>query len=112
VASTPPAAAARVVYINAREVAEVCGMTVHHLHTQHRPAHWGVPREWRFNGRDVLYNLSVIPELADQLEQDGVAKAPLRLLAWWFNRTAGEVVGATSPSRPVAEPWYKKGSFE
>ncbi len=111
-ASTPPAAAACVVsYVNAEEVAKVCRLTAYKLH-EYKPAHWGVPRDWKFYGRSTLYNVAALPELADELAERGQVDAAAALCSWWRIRQ-NDSPPAPRPAAPAALPlWFQKGQFE
>ncbi len=120
-ASTPPAEAARFEYVNAADVAEVCGLSAHALHTRYLPTDWGVPREWRFCGTQTLYRLSALPELADELADAGLVTEAERLRQWWLMRSSQAqletistppALPADSPQPdPVKTPWYQKDQF-
>lgn len=108
-ASAPPAAAARVVeFVNAEEVAKVCGLTAYKLH-EYKPAHWGVPRDWKFYGRATLYNVAALPELADELSERGLAAAAAALCGWWRIQQTNSAPSAAPAAKPL---WFQKGQFE
>jgi hypothetical protein len=108
-ASTPPAAAARVVFVNVQELAEVCGISAYRLHTHHKPKHWGVPHDWRFQGTATLYNLAAVPELVDELGEAGLTQEAEVLRRWWMNRSAGEQ--PTASREPGKVLWFQRGQM-
>lgn len=107
-ASTPQVPAARVDdFVAVSIIAEVCGVDAYELINRYQPAHWGAPREFRIQGRHVLFNVACLPDLEDALGEEGLLHEAARLRAWWLARQASP---AQQPA--AALPWYRKGSFE
>jgi hypothetical protein len=116
-------------YVALDEIAEVCGLRASAVHNRFRPDHWGVPKEWRFQGTVTLYLVAALPELADALAEAGLTGAAERLRTWWMarcgwpaqqspaGRTPTSFVEPPAQPQPAAQPppaapWYQKGQFE
>lgn len=104
-------------------IAEACGVSEHELHYKFLPSFWGVPRDWNVVRGVTLYRADALPELADELAQQGRPEAAEKLRAWWSaQRSANELtagsgggtetkgLGASQTSAAPAQeskPWYQ-----
>jgi hypothetical protein len=109
-------------YVRLAVVADACGMSEHCVHHTHRPAGWGIPRDWLLirGSLAVAYRLESLPDLVRSLRDGGhVAAAdglavliarlrgveqppePTRMLAGWNGKI----------DRRQKLPWWRQGGI-
>ncbi len=89
-------------YVTAREVAAVSGISVHALDTRYRPDAWASPRDFKLNHDGaLLFALDSLPQLADALETNDQAEAARQLRGWAVQQI--EAVLREAPRMPPPE---------
>jgi hypothetical protein len=106
-------------YVPLADVAAACGIPAFTIQTQHQPASWAIPRDFRLIPPRYICLVAVasLPQLVEQLKSDGLRVAADRLENW---RTAlpAEAAHQEFTARYSATPrepsglWFKKGQFE
>lgn len=109
-------------YADVADLAAVCGLAVLDLQNKFRPDGWGMPRDFRWDGRRMWFALLSLGQLADWLHRENQVDAALKLREWlttWLAAAIAEMSGAVAPSeepahaataRPVgwAKDWEEK----
>lgn len=109
-------------YLPLADVARVCVLAEYTLLSRYWPAHWAVPRDWRWVRTAILVNEASLPDLVSELRENGQA-GTAAVLQKWLDENAAEArledfIASRSPSRATSGAgnggnlWYQKGQYE
>lgn len=91
-------------YLDARDIAKICEVSVVTLDTKFRPYAWAMPRDFKWTGHALLIAEDALNELADSFDARGGHDAAIRLRQFLAGHLARVMTERSAVPAAAVEP--------